>query len=81
MKTTSLILLVLKAAAAATLLFLSTTILFGQEKEKVEKLDKLAHKVERMKNKEFCSGDNWSNGSTSARQAKRFIDSLPHQCS
>lgn len=61
MKTTSLILLVVKAAAAAALLFLSTTILFGQEKEKVEKLDKHAYKAEKMNN-EFCSADNWSNG-------------------
>lgn len=61
MKTTSLIMLVLKAAVAATLLFLSTTMLFGQE-VKAEKLDKMAHKAERMKNKEFCSNENWSNG-------------------
>src|SRR5687768_3668035 len=40
MKTTSLIMLVLKVAIAATVLFLSTTMLFAQEKvEKVEKLD------------------------------------------
>jgi hypothetical protein len=45
--------LVLKAAVAAALFFISTTILFGQ--------DKIAHKVE-IKNKEFCSGDSWSNG-------------------
>jgi hypothetical protein len=62
MKTTSLILLVLKAAIATTLLFVSTTILFGQEKaEKAEKHDKIAQKAEKMK-KEFCSGDSWSNG-------------------
>ena len=60
MKATSLIMLVLKAAIAAALLFVSTTILFGQEK--VEKLDKLEHKAAKMKNKEFCGGDNWSNG-------------------
>ena len=45
--------LVLKAAVAAALFFISTTILFGQ--------DKLAHKAE-IKNKEFCSADTWSNG-------------------
>ncbi|HUR98869.1 MAG TPA: hypothetical protein VMZ26_12455 [Pyrinomonadaceae bacterium] len=53
MKTTTLIMLVLKAALAAAVLFISTTILFGQ--------DKSAHKGE-MKNKEFCSADTWSNG-------------------
>ena len=62
MKTTSLILLLVKAAVATTLLFLSTTILFGQEKENVEKLDKHVYKAEKIKNHEFCSGDNWSNG-------------------
>ena len=62
MKATSLIMLVLKAAVAAALLFLSTTILFGQEKEKVEKLDKNVYKAEKVKNKEFCFGENWSNG-------------------
>ena len=63
MKTTSLIMLVLKAAVAAALIFLSTTILFGQEKiEKIDKVDKLAYKAEKLKNKEFCSGENWSNG-------------------
>lgn len=56
MKTTSLVLLVLKAAIAIALLFLSTTILFGQEK------DKLAHKADKAKSYAFCSGDNWSNG-------------------
>lgn len=61
MKTTSIVFLVLKAAIATVLLLLSTTILFGQEKEKLEKLDKMAHKAER-KNHEFCSSDNWSNG-------------------
>lgn len=54
--------LILKAAVAAALLFLSTTILFGQEKEKVEALDKHAYKSEKFKNKEFCSSDHWSNG-------------------
>ena len=62
MKTTSIALLVLKAAIATTLLLISTTILFGQEKEKLEKIDKLAHSAEKMKNKEFCSADSWSNG-------------------
>ncbi len=62
MKTTSLILLLLKAALAAAVLFLSTTILFGQEKEKVEKLEKHVYKAEKIKNKEFCSNENWSNG-------------------
>lgn len=62
MKTTSLIMLVFKAALAAALLFVSTTFLFGQEKEKVEKLDKLVHKAEKVKNKEFCGGESWSNG-------------------
>ena len=63
MKTTSLILLLLKAAIAAALIFVSTTILFGQEAVvNVEKIDKLVNKVEKMKNKEFCGGDNWSNG-------------------
>jgi hypothetical protein len=47
--------LVLKAALAAAVLFISTTILFGQEK------DKSAYKAE-IKNKEFCSSENWSNG-------------------
>jgi hypothetical protein len=55
MKTTSIIMLVLKAAVAAALFFLSTTILFGQAK------DKSAYKGE-IKNKEFCSNENWSNG-------------------
>ena len=59
MKATSLIMLVLKAAIAAALLFVSTTILFGQEK--MEKLDKLEHKAQKMKNKEFCGGESWSN--------------------
>ncbi len=54
--------LLLKAAIATALLFLSTTILFGQEKENVEKLDKYAYKAEKIKNKEFCSDDKWSNG-------------------
>lgn len=54
--------LVLKAAMAAALLFLSTTILFGQEKEKVEKLDKHVYKAEKIKHKEFCASDSWSNG-------------------
>ena len=58
MKTTSLVILILKAAIAAALVFASTTILFGQEKEK---LDKLAYKAEKAK-KEFCSQDTWSNG-------------------
>ncbi len=64
MKATSLIMLVLKAAVAATLIFLSTTMLFGQEErvEKVEKIDKLVLKSEKPRNKEFCSNDNWSNG-------------------
>jgi len=47
--------LVLKAALAAAVLFISTTILFGQEKGKP------AYKGE-VKNKEFCSSENWSNG-------------------
>ena len=52
--------LVLKAAVAAALLFLSTTILFGQEKEAAGKADKL--KAGKMTaTREFCSGD-WSNG-------------------
>jgi hypothetical protein len=50
--------LILKAAVAAALLFISTTILFGQEK--VDTKD--AYKAEKVKNKEFCSGENWSNG-------------------
>ena len=54
--------LLVKAAVATTLLFISTTILFGQEKENVEKLDKHAYKAEKIKNHEFCSGENWSNG-------------------
>lgn len=61
MKTTSIVFLVVKAAIATALLLLSTTILFGQEKEKLEKLDKMAHKAEK-KNYEFCSSDNWTNG-------------------
>lgn len=61
MKTTSLVLLVIKLALATTLLVLSTTILFGQEKEKLEKLDKVA-KLEKVNNYEFCSSDTWSNG-------------------
>ena len=61
MKTTTIIMLVLKAALATALLFLSTTILFGQEKQAVEKVEKYAHKAEKIKNKEFCSGD-WNNG-------------------
>ena len=58
MKTTSIIMLILKAAVAAALLFISTTILFGQEKADA----KDAYKAEKIKNKEFCSGENWSNG-------------------
>ncbi len=57
MKSTSLAVLILKAAIATALLFLSTTILFAQEK-----LDKLAHKADKAKSYAFCSGDNWSNG-------------------
>jgi DUF4097 and DUF4098 domain-containing protein YvlB len=60
MKTTSIIMLILKAAIAAALLFVSTTIIFGQEK--IDKADKQAHKADKFKNKEFCSSDNWSNG-------------------
>ncbi len=48
--------LVLKAAIATALLFLSTTILFGQEKAEPNH----AYKAEKIKNKEFCSGENWS---------------------
>lgn len=60
MKATTIIGLVLKAALATTLLFLSTTILFGQERiEKMEKAEKV-HKAAKM-NKEFCSSG-WSNG-------------------
>jgi DUF4097 and DUF4098 domain-containing protein YvlB len=55
MKTTTIIMLVLKAAIATALLFLSTTILFGQG----ESAGKQAYKT---KNREFCSGENWSNG-------------------
>jgi hypothetical protein len=58
MKTTTIIMLVIKAALAATVLFLSTTILFGQD----EKAAKHAYKSEKAKNHVFCSGDNWSNG-------------------
>ncbi len=47
--------LVLKIAVATALLFLSTTILFGQGK------DKSTYKSE-VKNREFCSGESWSNG-------------------
>jgi hypothetical protein len=50
--------LILKAAVAAALLFLSTTILFGQEKAATNN----SYKAEKVKNREFCSGDNWSNG-------------------
>jgi hypothetical protein len=50
--------LILKAAVAAALLFISTTILFGQEKADA----KDAYKAEKIKNKEFCAGENWSNG-------------------
>src|SRR5688500_11848165 len=62
MKATSIVLLVIKAALAATVLFISTTILFAQEKEKFEKADKMAHAAEKMANKGFCGGDSWSNG-------------------
>jgi len=55
MKTTTIIMLVLKAAVAAALFLLSTTILFGQ----AESAGKQDYKV---KNREFCSGENWSNG-------------------
>ena len=59
MKATTIIMLVLKAALATALLFLSTTILFGQDQvEKIQKVEKLAHKAERVK-KEFCSGESW----------------------
>lgn len=54
--------LIIKAALAAALLLVSTTILFGQEKEKADKLEKHAYKAEKFKNKEFCSSENWSNG-------------------
>jgi hypothetical protein len=50
--------LVIKAAVAAALLFVSTTILFGQDKAETGH----AYKAEKIKNKEFCSGENWSNG-------------------
>ena len=57
MKAMTIIWLVLKAALATTLLFLSTTILFGQEKvEKAEKLQKHEYKAE----KGFCSSG-WGN--------------------
>ena len=59
MKTTTIIMLVLKAALAAAVLFLSTTILFGQDKAESAKH---AYKAEKAKNRVFCSGDNWSNG-------------------
>ena len=52
--------LILKAAIAAAVLFVSTTILFGQEK--IEKSDKSAYKADKSRNKQFCSSDNWSNG-------------------
>ncbi|HKP70949.1 MAG TPA: DUF4097 family beta strand repeat-containing protein [Pyrinomonadaceae bacterium] len=57
MKATSIIWLVLKAALATALLFLSTTILFGQEK--AEKTDKHAYKTEKMA-RGFCSSG-WGN--------------------
>lgn len=50
--------LIIKAAVAAALLFLSTTILFGQEKAE----NKDNYRAEKVKNKEFCTGENWSNG-------------------
>jgi hypothetical protein len=56
MKATSIGLLVIKAAIATALLLLSTTLLFGQENEKLDKLKSKAVKQHR----EFCSGDNSS---------------------
>jgi hypothetical protein len=59
MKATTIIWLVLKAALATALLFLSTTILFGQEKvEKAEK-EKYAYKAEKVA-RGFCSSG-WGN--------------------
>lgn len=58
MKATSVIMLVLKAALAAAVLFISTVILFAQDKA----AEKAGLKVEKMQAaKEFCGG-NWSNG-------------------
>ena len=71
MKTTSILMLMLKAAIAATVLCLSTIMLFAQEK--VEKLEKHAYKAEKMKNKEFCSGENWSrDGHVSFREMREM---------
>jgi DUF4097 and DUF4098 domain-containing protein YvlB len=52
--------LLVELAIATALIFVSTSLIFGQEK--VEKLDKSAYKAEKMKYKEFCSSENWSNG-------------------
>ncbi len=48
--------LMLKAAIATALLFLTTTILFGQEKAEPNP----AYKAGKMKNKEFCAGEDWT---------------------
>lgn len=56
MKATTIVWLVLKAALATALLFLSTTILFGQEK--VERVEKGKHEYKAEKG--FCSSG-WGN--------------------
>lgn len=69
MKATSLALLVLKAALATALLFLSTSILFGQDKlEKLQKLDKISEKM----SKSFCDGDNWSGDKVSIKELREM---------
>lgn len=55
MKTITYITLFLKLALAVSLVFVCTSILFGQ--------DKSEYKTEyKLKNKEFCSNNSWSNG-------------------
>jgi DUF4097 and DUF4098 domain-containing protein YvlB len=63
MKMYSLMMHFLRVAIAITLTVICVSLLFGQEKaEKAEKAQK-ANKAEyKTKHKEFCSGDNWSNG-------------------
>ncbi|MBA2334383.1 MAG: DUF4097 family beta strand repeat protein [Blastocatellia bacterium] len=55
MKTLTYITLFLKLALAVSLVFVCTSILFGQDKAEY----KSEHK---LKNKEFCSNNTWSNG-------------------
>ncbi|MCA1607873.1 MAG: DUF4097 domain-containing protein, partial [Acidobacteria bacterium] len=63
MKSITIIALFIKVALAVTVAVLSTTILFGQEiAEKARMAEKAAKAEHKMKHKEFCANNSWSNG-------------------